>query len=142
MNTGVLKDSDGQVIADDAGKACLLNTYFNSINVVDDATCPAFQRRTDGRLDDVSFDANAVRKHCNKMRPKVSSGPDGYPPFLLKQIGPSIAGIIAQLFQSFMSIGRVPSDWKQAIIKPLFKKVHPLILPVIVLSHLLAFLVS
>ena len=56
------------------------------------------------------------------MKPKFSHGPDGYTPFLLKQIGPSIAGVIVQLFESFMSIGKVPGDWKEAIIKPLFKK--------------------
>ena len=41
---------------------------------------------------------------------------------LLKRIGPAIAEVIAQLFQSFMSIGRVPEEWKQAFIKPLYKK--------------------
>ena len=56
------------------------------------------------------------------MKSKLSHGSDGYPPILLKQIAPSIAETLAQMFQSFMSVGKVPAAWKLAIIKPLFKK--------------------
>ena len=120
--TGVLKDRDGNCIVDDAGKADLLNAYYNSINIVDDGTHPTFSPRTASKLDDIHFDAYAIRNHCNKLKPKFSCGPDGYPPLLLKRIGPAIAEVIAHLFQSFMSIGRVPEEWKQAFIKPLYKK--------------------
>ena len=33
-----------------------------------------------------------------------------------------IANVLCLLYQSFLSIGRVPSEWKDAIITPLFKK--------------------
>ena len=40
---------------------------------------------------------------------------------MLKEVGPSISGTISQLSNSFMSVGKVPDEWKLAIIKPRFK---------------------
>ena len=43
---GVLKGTSGHNVTDDAEKANLLNSYFNSVNTHDDGTEPEFQPRT------------------------------------------------------------------------------------------------
>ena len=43
------------------------------------------------RLENVQFHPETVMKLSQKIKPKLSQGPDGYPPYLLKKILPAIA---------------------------------------------------
>ena len=54
----------------------------------DNNVLPEFpQRVSDGvKLDDVYFSPDALIKACKRIKPKLTPGPDGYPPFLIKQI--------------------------------------------------------
>ena len=51
----------------------------------------------------------------------MSSGPDGYPPYLLKNIVSAIPSPLCLLFQSFLSTGGVPTARKTAHIIPFYK---------------------
>ena len=121
---GVLKGTSGHNVTEDAEKANLLNSYFNSVNTHDDGTEPEFQPRTTGDtvIDSIRFTPEILRRICRKIKPKMSSGPDGYPPYLLKNIVSAISSPLCLLFQSFLSVGRVPSAWKIAHIIPFYKK--------------------
>ena len=61
-------------------------------------------------------------KLSKKIKPKFSQGPDGYSSYLLTKIVPAIAEPVSIMYQSFMSVGRIPTMWKSAIITPLHKK--------------------
>jgi len=76
-------------------------------------------------LDVLQFRPETVMKLSQKIKPKLFQGPDGYPPYLLKKILPVIAVIanpICMPFQSFMSVGKIPLEWKSAVITPSSKK--------------------
>ncbi len=94
--------------------------------MVDNNNTPSFASRAgeDVKIEDVQFKPHILMKLVKKMKPKLSSGPDGYPPYLLKQVLScfTFANVICLFYQSFLSIGIVPSEWKEAIIAPLFKK--------------------
>jgi len=95
------------------------------VYVHDDNVLPAFLSRvTDGeKLDYVHFSPDVLRKICKNLKPKLTSDPDGYPPFLPKKIVPTISVQLSMLYQSFMSVGKHWNDcWKTAIFTPLFKK--------------------
>ena len=49
-------------------------------------------------------------------------GPDGLHPRILKQLASTIAPILQTIFQKSLNTGKVPSDWKQANVSPIFKK--------------------
>ena len=49
-------------------------------------------------------------------------GPDGLHPRILKQLAPTIAPILQIIFPKSLNTGKVPSDWKQANVSPIFKK--------------------
>jgi len=91
--------------------------------VTDDNTVPDFPSRVGEniRLENVQFHAETVMKLSQKIKPELFQGPDGYPPYLLKKILPAIADPICMLFQSFMSVGKIPLQWKSAVITPLHK---------------------
>jgi hypothetical protein len=53
--------------------------------------------------------------------PHKASGPDQIPTRLLKLCASDLAPAIARVFQTSLNSGTVPSDWKEALITPLFK---------------------
>ena len=123
-NIGILKGKSGSNVLSDAEKANLLNSFFSSVNVTDNNVLPPFQPRVceNEKLDDIHFSPGTLVKISKKLKPKLTSGPDGYSPFFLKQIISAIAAPLCMVYQSFMSVGIIPSAWKSAIIVPIFKK--------------------
>jgi len=123
-NIGILKNNDGEHVTSDIDKAELLNSYFSSVSVKDNGQDPEFKRRVAGnvKLDTVNFSPTVLLKICKKLKPKLTNDPNGYCNYVLKQIIPAITVPVCQMFHSFMSVGKVPSDWKTAIIMPLYKK--------------------
>jgi len=70
-------------------------------------------------IDTVRFSPARLLKICKKLNSKTTGDPDDYSNFLLKQI---ISVPVCSLFQSFMSVGKIPQGWRKAIITPMYKK--------------------
>jgi len=121
---GCLFDRNGLPLTHDISKANVLNEYFASVCINDDGKLPPLSRRVpaSASLDNIHFDTRTVLKVIRKIRPKLSQGPDRIPPYIIKNLGSSIAYPLARFFESFMSVGQVPSEWKSAIVTPIFKK--------------------
>jgi len=49
-------------------------------------------------------------------------GPDEIPPQLLKELSSEIALCLSLVFRASLKQGILPSDWKTALVTPLFKK--------------------
>ena len=81
---GILKGMSGAVHTTDAEKADELNSYFSSINTVDNNVMPDFAvgRKDSNKLEDVHFTPNILVKVCKKIHTKLTTDPDGYPPIL------------------------------------------------------------
>ena len=123
QSVAALIDADGLVITADEMKANMFNSYFASVSIVDDGTRPiSLQTKPSIVLDTVVFDECNVLSAIRKLKPNLSSGPDGLPPLLFKHLQASIARPLALLFTQLLSVGVVPDTWKQAIIVPVFKK--------------------
>jgi len=58
----------------------------------------------------------------------MTRDPEGYSPFLVKQLLSASTDPLSLLFSSFLSTGKIPSAWKRAVI-PVFKKALHRILP-------------
>ena len=120
---GALYDTDGNLVTDDEQKANLLNNFFASVCTVDDGNHVAVDREVPEEvvLDDVDFSAEAILKAIRKIKAKTTAGPDGYPPLLVKELGHCLVYPLSAMFRSFMSVGRLPAVWKDAIITPVYK---------------------
>ena len=51
-----------------------------------------------------------------------ASGPDNIPARVLKECAESLAPVLTDFFQQSLHESRVPDDWKQQFVHPIFKK--------------------
>ena len=65
---------------------------------------------------------SGVTKILQKLDPSKSPGPDKIPSRLLKSIAMAVSPCLTLLFSASLHQGRVPSDWKKALVCPVFKK--------------------
>ena len=63
-----------------------------------------------------------VRKLLANLNPNKASGPDQISPRVLKELATELAPILTVIFQSSLSTGCVPSDWRDAHVSPIYKK--------------------
>jgi Reverse transcriptase (RNA-dependent DNA polymerase)/Endonuclease-reverse transcriptase len=125
--TGIapLCDSNGNIVTDDALKADLLNYHFVKVGTIDDGTLPQFDNvcpSDDVYLDTIYFESIDICEVVSRMNANSSSGPDGYPPILLKSLIRELCVPLAMIFSLIFQCGHLPDVWKTAIVKPIFKK--------------------
>lgn len=58
----------------------------------------------------------------SELDDRKASGPDGIGPTVLKNLRPSISPTLQHIFQCSLDQGRVPEDWRQANVSPIYKK--------------------
>ena len=57
-----------------------------------------------------------------QVDPYKATGPDGIPPRLLKEVANELSPCLTLVFNASLQQGKLPNDWKRAIVAPLFKK--------------------
>ena len=72
-------------------------------------------------IDNVSFYPVFVARALRKVKPSHSCGPDGLPSVLYNKLSKSLAHPLSFIFESIMSIGKVPDEWRSAIVTPTHK---------------------
>lgn len=65
---------------------------------------------------------HGVQKLLANLNPYKAMGPDGISPRILKELSIELAPALTTIFQSSVSSGSVPSDWRDAHVTPIFKK--------------------
>ena len=120
----MLIKGDGLPVHTDLDKAELFNSYFNSVNVNDNGILPDLPTRvkSDMKLDDIQFSAVKLHRVVKRMKGIMTCDPNGYSPYLIKQIISALADPLSLLFNSFFSVEDIPSSWRKAIITPIYKK--------------------
>ena len=73
-------------------------------------------------LDTVHISVEGVKKLLRNLQPGKAPGPDNISPRVLKELADEIAPILTIIYQSSVDTGKVPSEWKEANVTPLFKK--------------------
>ena len=121
---GPLKNSAGDIVLENMEKAELLNSYFTSICTVDNGISPTVSScaQDTETLNNVLFWPDLIIKSITKFKNKTSSGPDGLPTILFKQLAYQLAHPLTIIFNIIMQTGNVPEIWKQATVTPIFKK--------------------
>ena len=73
-------------------------------------------------IGDFSIDPNGVKKLLDRLNPHKASGPDDLSARVLKECSAEIAQVLACIFNQSLAQGRVPDDWLQANVAPIYKK--------------------
>jgi len=108
---GALTDDTGNIVTGDLERAELFNCHFASVRVVDNGFVPnSMYRHCGSKLDTVHFDEESIVAAINKLKPNLSSGPDGLPPLFFKQLKFCLAKPLAILFSQLLSVGYVPCE--------------------------------
>ncbi len=115
-----LKGSDG-VATSALEKSEVLNGTFCSVFTADDGRTLVTTRRTQTSLSTVEILDEEVFARLSLLPSKTSCGPDGIPQIMLKHLAFDLAPPLGWLFRLCLATGRVPSQWKCAIVVPIFK---------------------
>ena len=121
----------GRLITDPKLKVETLNSQFNkAFSEGNDYTAEEFARKCsmpDDRedhlpMEDITLSVEGVEKILDGLNPAKAAGPDGIPPRVLRELSREIAPILMTIYRSSLNTGVVPSDWRQALVSPVFKK--------------------
>ena len=119
-----LIDNEGNKISSNEGKADILNEFFCSVftqeRLDDIPMCE--NRNPEISLNSVFFTKEEVKKKLKGLDASKSGGPDEINAGILKELSDVIAEPIASLFNKSMKEGKLPGQWKEANVTPLFKK--------------------
>ncbi len=127
-----LLDSNNKIISDNKQKADLLNHYFCSVFVDDDNIEHNWSiSESVSSLETVEITPALVHNKLKKLPSKLSCGPDGIPPFLLKKLASVLDVPLSIIFSKSLATGKLPDQWKHATVKALHKKGPRIWFPII-----------
>ena len=122
---GDLETSSGELTERDEEAAEVLSDWFKSVFVQEgDGDLPQFPNVVDEEdiIEDVIIPESEVVEEVSRLQEGKAGGPDDLPATLLKNIAQEVAKPLTILFRRSLEQGRLPNQWKQAVITPIFKK--------------------
>jgi hypothetical protein len=73
-------------------------------------------------MHDIIITPEGTSKLLKNLNPTKAIDPDKISPHFLKEVHDEISPMISDLFQSSVNTGTVPTDWREPIVTPVFKK--------------------
>ena len=122
LGVGRVRRGDGTLTEDDVSTAEELCRCFHEVFVREDGLGGADEGGGGMTGEDVVFTEDEVLKKLKRLKPEKSSGPDGMHPLVLHRCADSLAIPLSMIFNKSYEEGRVPMDWKDANVSPIFKK--------------------
>lgn len=80
-------------------------------------------------MDNITVTENGVYKLLRNLNIHKASGPDEIPTPLIKEQAENLAPVFTTFFQASITQGKLPSDWKEANVVPIFNKGESVKLP-------------
>ena len=124
VRVGPLKTMLGELVTEPKAQADLLNQCYASVFTVPDHA--VLQERVclvgeEDKLVDVEYSSEKVLKAIEELRKEAAGGPDEIPPRVLKEIGREISKPLAVLFRCSMDEKRIPEEWRDSLVVPIYK---------------------
>ena len=108
-----LRDNKGKVHTDDKEKTNILNTQFTSAFSNDDTITPSMTSARSMSMPEIIISINDPHK---------ASGPDMVSARFLREVATQISPALTLLFNASILQSIIPTDWKDALINPIYKK--------------------
>ena len=120
---GPLKNDAGEFIIDPKEQAETMNEFYSSVFTRSNGESPAKSSINGNNvLCDIEVTVGRVKSVIDGMRENAAAGPDEIPPILLKMLRDEIAVPLTILFRKAIDEGRIPDDWRNANVVPIYKK--------------------
>jgi hypothetical protein len=121
-----LVDSGGTAISDPIEKANLINNHYVSVFNVDPidhlGSSDLLQRLPSVTVNSsIIFSIPKVVKLISNLKTSSFDGPDGICANFLKLAPSLIASFLVVIFRCSLASGKIPDDWRRAIVIPMFK---------------------
>ena len=118
----LVKD-DSTLTVNDYEKCKVLNSFFSSVFTNEDTSnIPDFEYKTNASASDAIIEIKEMEEVLSKLNISKSPGPDGIAPVMLKNLASELAYPFYILFNKTLTDGQIPSAWKEAEVRPIFKK--------------------
>ena len=73
-------------------------------------------------MPNMNITVNGVSKQLSKLNPGKAAGPDNLTSRILKELHSEVAPMLSDIFNSSLREGKVPDDWRNASVSPVYKK--------------------
>ena len=117
-----MKRSDGEIVADDQEQADILNQFYASVFTKSHKNVPSVERRAGPELTEIAITEEDVREAMGAIKEGSAPGPDGLSTRLLIGLKEELVKPLTILFRKSMEDARIPDEWRDAIVTPIFKK--------------------
>ena len=113
---------DNELISDAGLKSEVLSKQFASVFTTENVdNIPTIESKSTPTIGNIVVTVKGVEKQLASLDPKKASGPDGIPPWFLKENASQIAPILTDIYQDSISSGTLPRKWKEANVCAVFK---------------------
>ena len=115
----------GVLVDDSKKKANILIDQFSSVFTKDEKDShemPQMESKCNSSIPPLIIRQAGVAKLLKKINVTKAPGPDAIPNIILKNCAEQIAPAMTAIFQSSIDSGRLPVDWTNANIAPIYKK--------------------
>ena len=119
-----IKDENGKLVTEDMEKVELFNKYFCDVYTVEDITNVPQPNRinVENSLSLCPLSPDIIEKQLGKLNTSKAAGPDNIHARVLSETKDIIKTPLYKIFSKSLEEKRLPSNWKEAYIKPLHKK--------------------
>lgn len=112
-----------RLVDDDKERANILSKYFAQVYIDEcNEDIPSLPSRTEEKMDRMNIDENEIANILQNLDVKKAICPEGFHPLMLKVTSEEIAIPLKIIFETSIKQGKLPQQWKNAIIKPIYKK--------------------
>ena len=119
---GPLTNEGKDQITDPREQAEVLNKYLASVFTVSGKDLPVAERYDgDSYLTDIKIEKEMVKKTIDNLNEHSACGPDGITTRVIKELRDEVAEPLTILFQQSMEKGKIPDDWREANVTPIYK---------------------
>ena len=114
---------DGLTFCDRQNQANIMGNQFSFVYTTEDtADLPDLGPSNTQSAPPIKVEAKGIQELLKDLKPHKTSGPDSIHVRLLKTAADELAPGLAHLFQISIDNGKIPLDWKTALVTPVFKK--------------------
>ena len=118
-----LANDNGSLTNNDYEKCEILNSFFSSVFTKEDiSNIPKFNYNTNASTSDAVIEVKEMEEVLSKLKISKSPGPDGIAPVMLKNLASELSFPLYKLYNKTLEDGQIPSAWKEAEVRPIYKK--------------------